>query len=445
MKSPVYPELVTGRSDGLGEGRWLVQGGTTMRGQASCNVRDRIIEVPLEDSPTARVVRAHELMHARVSPYFPTLPVGLREIDTRALTVADEFRVNYLLGRLGFDVSLLRDGSERADTKMVAEAGDWNEVVCFLLAVLGTGAEKDYLSGIRAGRKEWTPGLRAIQKEIYLIMDAVDTKTLSDTSLGEDGLPIGYQASVVPIARLLTRVLQSRPPRDRDESRAFERSLKPGARRAPSGRFAELHWGPPLPTKKIHSSRTIKRMRPSPTGMVMRYPSRWLVDEQRRTFAQRAPRAGGIVVVDQSGSMDIEPSTLHRLLHAAPGMLVIGYSHKPGDVGNTPNVWILAQGGRVAIDPPAGNIGNGVDGPVLRYALMVRRGREPVIWVCDGQVTDSNDHPDTELTKEVAELVRRSGIVMVRDLGHVKYVLSRNQRMAPPYGEFGRVGAYLLK
>jgi hypothetical protein len=384
-------------------------------------------------------------MHARVSPYFPTLPVGLREIDTRALTVADEFRVNYLLGRLGFDVSLLRDGSERADTKMVAEAGDWNEVVCFLLAVLGTGAEKDYLSGIRAGRKEWTPGLRAIQKEIYLIMDAVDTKTLSDTSLGEDGLPIGYQASVVPIARLLTRVLQSRPPRDRDESRAFERSLKPGARRAPSGRFAELHWGPPLPTKKIHSSRTIKRMRPSPTGMVMRYPSRWLVDEQRRTFAQRAPRAGGIVVVDQSGSMDIEPSTLHRLLHAAPGMLVIGYSHKPGDVGNTPNVWILAQGGRVAIDPPAGNIGNGVDGPVLRYALMVRRGREPVIWVCDGQVTDSNDHPDTELTKEVAELVRRSGIVMVRDLGHVKYVLSRNQRMAPPYGEFGRVGAYLLK
>jgi len=177
----------------------------------------------------------------------------------------------------------------------------------------------------------------------------------------------------------------------------------------------------------------------------MRYPSRWLVDEQRRTFAQRAPRAGGIVVVDQSGSMDIEPSTLHRLLHAAPGMLVIGYSHKPGDVRNTPNVWILAQGGRVAIDPPAGNIGNGVDGPVLRYALMVRRGREPVIWVCDGQVTDSNDHPDTQLTKEVAELVRRSGIVMVRDLDQVKYVLSRNQRMAPPYGEFGRVGAYLLK
>ena len=38
---------------------------------------------------------------------------------------------------------------------------------------------------------------------------------------------------------------------------------------------------------------------------------------------------------------------------------------------------------------PPGNVGNGVDGPALRFALSSRRGREPVIWVCDGQVTDS--------------------------------------------------------
>jgi hypothetical protein len=177
----------------------------------------------------------------------------------------------------------------------------------------------------------------------------------------------------------------------------------------------------------------------------MRYPSRWLVDEQRRAFGQRVPAVGGIVVVDQSGSMDIDPRMLDHLIHSAPGALVIGYSHRPGDIGTTPNVWILAQSGRVALEPPAGNIGNGVDGPVLRYALSVRRGHEPVIWVCDGQVTDSNDYPDTELTKEVADLVRRSGIVMVRNLDQVPKAIRAKGQSPTNYGDFGRIGAVLAK
>ena len=445
MRGNVFPELIAGRQDKLPSGRWLVEGGTTRRGQASCNLRDRVLEVPLEDSPTARVVRAHELMHARVSPYFEELPDYLREFDTRALTVADEFRVNYLLGRIGFDTTLLRDGTEKPGMKIIAEMGEWDEAVHFLVAVIGTGAEMDYFAGVRAGRKEWVSALKALRKEILMLIDPVETSLISDTALSDAGLPRGYEAAVLPVARLVTRATQSRAPRDKIESRRFERSIKPGARRAPSGRFAELKWLMDIPTTQVREGKSVRRARPSQVGTTLRYPNRWLTDDYRRVFAQKRAGGGGIVVIDQSGSMDIDSEDLRRLIFGAPGALVIGYSHKPGDLGATPNAWILAQNGRVAIDPPAGNIGNGVDGPVLRYALKVRRGSEPLIWVCDGQVTDSNDHPDPALSSEVAALVRTHGIRLVRSLSEVRGTLARGRRTQVDLGNFGRIGAILRK
>ncbi|HEY5263252.1 MAG TPA: hypothetical protein VIJ08_03180, partial [Acidimicrobiales bacterium] len=69
MSDVVHPELVTGRDDGFGDARWTVKPGSTRRGEASCNLTERILEVPLGLDATSRVVRAHELMHARVSPH----------------------------------------------------------------------------------------------------------------------------------------------------------------------------------------------------------------------------------------------------------------------------------------------------------------------------------------------------------------------------------------
>ena len=65
----VFPELVTGREDGFASRPWTVKAGSTQRGEASCNLTERILEVPLGRDATSRVIRAHELMHARVSPH----------------------------------------------------------------------------------------------------------------------------------------------------------------------------------------------------------------------------------------------------------------------------------------------------------------------------------------------------------------------------------------
>ena len=174
----------------------------------------------------------------------------------------------------------------------------------------------------------------------------------------------------------------------------------------------------------------------------MRYPSRLLTDPHRRAFSRSRRGVGGVVVIDQSGSMDVDATEIGRVLRSAPAATLVGYSHRPGDDGLIANAWILARDGRRAQSTPTGNVGNGVDGPVLSWAIRQRRSGDRVVWVTDGQVTDSNDHPDRFLSNSCARLVRRHGVVLVRTLADADEVL-RGRPVKEPSTEFGRVGREL--
>ncbi len=446
MNASFHPELVTGRDDGFRVGPWTVTEGSTMRGDASCNLTDRVLHVPLGDDATSRVVRAHELMHARVSPHRRASFDELDGLAPRALECAEEFRINTLVARTGFDVSLLRDGSEKSGGRRLAERADWSEALCFMLAVLGTGSEKEYLAGVRQIQPTWLAGMRAVRKRAVHIIDALNNPALGSTRLNDADLPSGYANATVVLARLLTQSMAARPPLTPDALRAFRRSLEPGGRRPATGRFADLLFDESLVMTPRVRARGIRRARPATSGATMRYPSRLLTDQSRRAFAQRRSVHGGIVVIDQSGSMDLESSALEALLVRAPDALVVGYSHRPGDVGSTPNVWILAQRGAVATACPSGNVGNGVDGPALRWAIARRRENEPLIWVTDGQVTDSHDHPDEQLTSECAMLVRQHRIQLVREMADAERALAFRRPTTPAQStQFGRIGRKLLE
>ena len=446
MSDVVHPELVTGREDGFINTPWTVKPGSTRRGEASCNLTERILEVPLGRDATSRVVRAHELMHARVSPHLFEHHGALDEMAPRALECAEELRVNTMIERLHFDVALLHDGSEKSGARRIAESGDWSEAVCFLMAVLGTGGEKAFLTGIRQIAPTWMPGLRAVRKRALAVMAGFDSASLGATRLNEEGLPSGYANSTVVLARILTQSMDARAPSTAEELRAFRRSLEPGGRRAPTGRFAALCFDDAVTMSPRVRSAGVRRARASTSGPSMRYPSRLLTDDRKRAFSQRSTWHGGIVIIDQSGSMDIEDETLSGLLRRAPSALVLGYSHRPGDNGSTPNVWILADRGSVATHIRPGNIGNGVDGAVLAWALRQRRGVEPIVWVTDGQVTDSHDHPDASLSVACAEMVRRHRIRLVRELAGAGRALSSGRTPArSQLVQFGRLGRSLLE
>jgi hypothetical protein len=442
----VFPELVTGREDGFADGPWRVRPGSSSRGGASCNLTERILEVPLGRDAVARVVRAHELVHSRVSPHESPWKASLADVDTRALECAEELRVNTLVGRLGFDVTLLCDGTEKEGGRRLAESGAWDEVACFLLAVMGTGAERAFLAGVRHSQPEWMGALRALQRRVRTIADDCATPVMSSTRLGEDAVPQGYAAMTVVVARLVTSVLSARIPVGATALRHFRRSLETGGRRPPSGRFAPLVFAADVEVRSPSRVRALRRDRPATSGTVLRHPERLLTDPLQRGFTRATRYRGGIVVIDQSGSMDLDASAMQRVMRCAPDALVVGYSHRPGDRGATPNAWLLVSRGRTAAEWPTGNVGNGVDGPVLRWALARRVGGEPVVWVTDGQVTDSNDHPDAALAQECADLVLRHRVRLTHDVSDAARLLgSRAIRSPVDYGEFGRVGRAIVQ
>jgi hypothetical protein len=444
--SVVHPELVTGRQDGFVNAPWTVKPGSTRRGEASCNLTERILEVPLGIDATSRVVRAHELMHARVSPHVIDHYGALDEMAHRALECAEELRINTLIARLDFDVSLLCDGSEKGGARRIAESDDWPEALCFLMAVLGTGGEKPFLAGIRQVDPSWMPGLRAVRKRALGLMDSLSSAALGATILNDEELPSGYANSTVVLARILTQSMAARPPTTPDELRSFRRSLEPGGRRPPTGRFARLVFDDTVPMSTRPRGAGLRRPRADSSGLTMRYPSRLLTDERKRAFARRSNLHGGIVIIDQSGSMDIDEASLSTLLRRAPDALVVGYSHRPGDHGSTPNAWILADRGSVVTRIPSGNIGNGVDGAVLEWALRHRKNSEPIVWITDGQVTDSHDHPDDRLTVHCAELVRRHRIRLVKELeGAGRSLTCGRTTSRSQLSQFGRLGRKLLE
>jgi len=52
----------------------------------------------------------------------------------------------------------------------------------------------------------------------------------------------------------------------------------------------------------------------------------------------------------------------------------------------------------------------------LNYALRRRKSGEPMLWVCDGHVTDETDDVHSELTEECARVVALNHIHQVPDV-----------------------------
>jgi hypothetical protein len=137
--------------------------------------------------------------------------------------------------------------------------------------------------------------------------------------------------------------------------------------------------------------------------------------------------------------MDLSDEAIDTFLAVSPAATIIGYSHRPGDITGSPNAWVIADRRGRCQSIPSGNIGNGVDGPALRFALSQRQSGDRVLWVTDGQITDSADHPSSELAAECADLVRRHKVVVRPTLDAAVSAL-KSREMGNNPAELGRLG-----
>lgn len=477
------PEVLT-RRDVENPPSWTVERGLPMRGDAWTN-RDRsIMRVPFGTDETSRAVRAHEMTHAKVSPISPDDVARAFSMSEATIRVAEELRVNLLVGLAGFDVNALIDGSEKTLGTRLALAKDWPNLVRSLVAVARTKGARDMVAGV----KSIDPALAVKCRKVLDALDEhLDRYTLdrvgriakkrrlveskrhlanttplylntrfqsarnvidydretrdyvrTEPKEHEIEIPTGFLDFTVPLARFVERLIDPKNERPEGSSSGDDEDMipddeildgvTPGAGRRSTG------WAPLMFDRSIalngHARNMIGRKRfASPTGIVPRRVERLLTDPERRIFTREQRSTGGVVLIDQSGSMRLSLDDVNALVEASAGCVVIGYSHgRDSDA----NIWTLADRGRVATRMREGNGGNGCDRPALDYALSVRRKGEPLIWVCDGYVTYANDGqaPLDERLSLLAD-VRRHGVSMVRNVETAIDLLSRSKVERP--------------
>ena len=463
-----YPELAEAFRGGE-VGTWSVTEGSDKRGEAFTNLHDRKFQVPSADTEAGRAVRAHELGHARISPRDYKVLEELAKVTAmpeRAVVVAEELRVNNYLMKKGIDLTALTDGTEkesgiRAGTQALdGDYNAYNEAILFGTAMVGTPAFRQYIAGVRKANPELAKVLKETEKFVKRVFARANHYDIGATNIVEDfriqgdkelrfrtfGTVTGergfldYNTQVLNVLRNFIKV----PPQE-GEYEAVEGEggvdYEVGYK---AGQFAPLVFDDTVLCSQQVKGSLGRKKRANNSGVSIGYPSRLLTDPERRIFRQKAKASGGVIVIDQSGSMEFGEDDLETILDVSPGALVIGYSHKVGSVG-VPNAWVIARRGkRVATGSiPQGNVGNGVDGPILDYAIKHRRGNEPIIWVCDGQVTDHFDKPHKELNEIVANIVIKHGITQVPTPAMAISALRSGDRNGFLAGRVGRAVAEL--
>ena len=423
------PEWLTRRD--RTNGAWNVQQGNAQRGDAWTNITGCEMRVPFGDDQISRLVRAHEMMHAKVSPAIMDPRVADHyAVTDEMLRACEEFRVNMLVGKAGFDVEELRDGSENLAGEIAGRNNDWNGGLTMLVACAGTKSATEFLKGVKKANPDMEASLRKIHNGIKARWrketrrgheSLASTKPYSVDVGGGETVMItsGYRRMTVEYAKWLSQFLVNTDELadddgdnvipDADDVGKKVRSKRTG------GQFARLVELPVAKPRSVDGRIGRKRVATN-IGRNPRRIERMLTDPEQRIFDRRTRGKGGIVLIDQSGSMSLTEDDLWSIIKAAPGCVIIGYSHRAGTV-DEPNIWVMADRGRVCDKVPMGQGGNGVDGPAIRFALKRRRNGEPFVWVCDGLVTDgAHDRPDDTLSEECAKLVVKHGIHMTPDV-----------------------------
>ena len=178
--------------------------------------------------------------------------------------------------------------------------------------------------------------------------------------------------------------------------------------------------------------------------MMGKYPSRpdrLLTDPERRIFRETVRGEGGIVVFDCSGSMSVTHEDVRAVTKKFAGATIVAYTQR-GE--HEANAWILARNQRMVSEHEFADIplnhGNGVDGPMLRWAIRQKKNpKDFIVWVSDGYVTGKGDYSAETLVAECAELCVKHKIIGVEDCEEALNLLEEMKRTgARPSNRYAR-------
>lgn len=446
--------------DDVSHGKWTVEHCRPVRGEPRTSVDERIMLAPTNDSDLARVIRAHEMIHAKVSPTTEQFGEWInREIaSATAMIAVEELRVNYLAQKAGFDVKKhLSDGSELNSGERMAQTNDWAGAVAMCIATAGTAGHKQFLNGIRRHNRAWGDSLLDIGKRAVKEIKKADRHGyLGSTVKAHDGTPAPYGFSVTErLAEWLDRLADFPPPESRkgkkggkgdekDDGKGVDKSHSNKGESDEPDRKGERHkgitpsessggsWGAlriercamPKYSKGIMGKKRIA----TNMGRRPRRIHRMLTDPSMRVFDRTTKGTGGMVIIDASGSMSFTTEQIHEIITHAPGATVAIYSDKGH--GNATNFWIVADKGRMVenVENCDYGHGNGVDFPAIQWGVKNRRNtKAPLVWVTDGGVCGLNDGYSETLAIQCLTYARKNRYIVVP---HVEEAIKQLKQMS---------------
>ena len=460
MTAPM-PEMLSRRDMEPISSEWTIENCEAVRGAPyTDNVKKKMV-VPHEDNDIARIIRAHEMMHAKLSPADDYMKWLERDMATdMAMKAVEEVRVNYFVAKAGFDVKLLTDGSEMPAGERIAKSGDWASAVYSTIAFTNTGGLNQFLTGVRRHNKEWADTLRELSRKILKEIEHADKKRLlsstekcKDTGLAPKGF---YQ--VERLAQWVDSI--ANPPKDESDDsdddatdeEVDETSKRKAVSKKPPVSSEAIKKGKPttpsaagrIPTWATMSIERApmprrtkggigKKRRASNMGTNPRRISRLLTDPERRVFDSTKKGTGGVVLIDGSGSMQLSTSDIMRITEASAGCTVAVYSTFSGKTDGG-RLFVVAEKGKMVetVDNLNKGGGNGCDGLAVRWAVKEAKKGAPIVWVCDGIVTDWRDDAHDTLTLECVNLVNKHGIRMAEDVEGAVKILADLKRGTKP-------------
>lgn len=327
--------------------------------------------IPTDDNPIDAAIRLHEMAHARWTPVNAWKSAAAESLQPMTVNACEDARIQRKLADAGFALAAVLRPDDVTAYEEHFEAGRMEplDAARLLMAAIGTGDE-----GTIAGMVRGMEGGRAIEevtrdvwRQCFGKRRPAFPKTIEAGKALEDWFADPPDTEVL---RDITKVLERLP------------SLPDTGRRAPG----EAIWGTmkvetvPLPLRLPSRIRTRTR-RALPEGSFPRNWHRLPVDGA--VFSRKTKRLpGGVVLIDQSGSMSFTPEDVLAILLAAPAAIVATYAGQ----SSTGILRVLASGGKRCKDSdvylPMNN--NTVDGPALEW---IGRLPGPRFWVSDGLAT----------------------------------------------------------
>lgn len=485
------PEALS-RQDNAPIGEWSVGGCGMVRGEPMSDIANKRMVVPYHDHPTARVVRAHEMVHAKVSPMDISPWIERGNATEASLRACEEYRVNHLVKKAGFDTNLLLDGSERLSAERLIATDDWAGIVHLAFATAGTGAYKEFMKPVKKHKPVWAKVIDDIVKRAN--REVRKSRFIGSTESNEYGLPEGFEFTE-RIAEWCDRLGAIKPPEPKpepkpdgggspkpegdespkgdgdggdtpeppkrkrgrprkDESAGTPEGDTPHSTIAPVRVGTVPSWFPlavtRIPTPIIVTGAIGKKRVASNTGRHPRRLHRLLTDPQKRVFDRVVRGKGGVIAIDCSGSMHLSESEVKSLTEVSCGATVLAYTVQSWGTDSegvplTPNAWVLSERGRMANltdGLPFHGMANGVDLPALRWAVANRKHpNAPVVWVCDGAVTGKYDNSHPLLAKACYDFVKKHRIILVPNVEsaiHALRKLGRGENVTPNYRNLTR-------